>query len=80
MTQLKDRLEMIKLEVKQATDEQDKLAEVMNVFSPEAVSEGRGNASMFETIYWRHSCSGSRCRIDPWRPIERSCMYSCLHF
>ena len=28
MTQLKDRVELIKLEVKQATDEQDKLTEV----------------------------------------------------
>ena len=33
-TQLKDRMEMIKLEVKQATDEQDKLAEVMKSFLP----------------------------------------------
>ena len=57
MTQWKDRVELIKLEVKQATDEKDKLAEVMKSFSPERVSEGRGDASTFETIYWRHSCS-----------------------
>ena len=34
MTQLKDRVELIKLEVKQATDEQEKLAEVMKSFLP----------------------------------------------
>ena len=34
MTQLKDRVELIKLEVKQATDEQDKLADVMKCFLP----------------------------------------------
>ena len=32
MTQLKDRVKLIKLEVKQATDEQDKLADVMKSF------------------------------------------------
>ena len=34
MTQLKDRVNLIKLEVKQATDEQEKLAEVMKYFLP----------------------------------------------
>ena len=34
MTQLKDRVELIKLEVKQATDEQGKLADVMKSFLP----------------------------------------------
>ena len=34
MTKLKDRVELIKLEVKQATDEQDKLVEVMKSFLP----------------------------------------------
>ena len=33
-TQLKDRVELIKLEVKQATDEQDKLADVMKSILP----------------------------------------------
>ena len=34
MTQLKDRVDLIKLEAKQATDEQDKLADVMKSFLP----------------------------------------------
>ena len=34
MTQLKDRVNLVKLEVKQATDEQEKLAEVMKSFLP----------------------------------------------
>ena len=34
MTQLKDRVELIKLGVKQATDEQDKIADVMKFFLP----------------------------------------------
>ena len=34
MTQLKDRVELIKLEVKRATDEQGKLADVMKSFLP----------------------------------------------
>ena len=33
-TQLKDRVELIKLEVKQATDEQDNVAKVMKSFLP----------------------------------------------
>ena len=34
MTHLEDRVELIKLEMKQATDEQDKLADVMKSFLP----------------------------------------------
>ena len=34
MTQLKDRVKLIELEVKQATDEQEKLADVMKSFLP----------------------------------------------
>ena len=41
MTQLKDRVELIKLEVKQATDEQDKLADVMKSFLPKQYQRRR---------------------------------------
>ena len=37
MTQLKDRVKLIKLEVQQATDEQEKLADVKKFFSRNSI-------------------------------------------
>ena len=37
ITQLKDRVKLIKLEMKPATDEQDKLTDVMKLFSRKSI-------------------------------------------